>query len=57
MDSVQKGVLRICCADETKRGPMVDLGHGLTYNRCECGRRHFYGESDPTHYGLVLSNA
>jgi hypothetical protein len=54
---IQQGVLRICCADLTKRGPVVDLGHGLTYTRCECGRRHFEGEAEPTHYGIALKSA
>lgn len=43
-----------CCRNLSNRGPVIQDGPDLTYQRCQvCGCRHFTLTADPGHLGIV----
>lgn len=52
--TIQKGLLRVCCAKPENLGPLTRLTANLCVRICrECGNRHFEGEAPPIHLGLT----
>jgi hypothetical protein len=52
MDTVQRGVLRVCCADPRNLVP-EQLTPSLLVKVCrDCGARHFEANAEPGGYGL-----